>query len=105
MCDVGNGNQLTDADRRDRGGDHRRCHRFADSVDALIAEVRSGKRLRPGRTLRGAILIDRDLSGLNLAGADLSGADLSRANLTRTNLVGAKLAGAVLFGATLDHAD
>ena len=100
MCDVGNGNQLTDADRRDRGGDHRRCHRFADSVDALIAEVRSGKRLRPGRTLRGAILIDRDLSGLNLAGADLS-----RANLTRTNLVGAKLAGAVLFGATLDHAD
>ena len=72
----------------------------ADSVDVLIAEVRSGKRLRPGRTLRGAMLIDRDLSGLNLAGADLS-----RANLTRANLVGANLEGAVLFGATLDHAE
>ena len=71
-----------------------------DSVDLLIAEVRSGKRLQPGRPLRGAMLIDRDLSGLNLAGADLS-----RANLTRANLVGASLEGAVLFGATLDHAE
>ena len=76
-----------------------------DSMDALIAELRSGKRLGPGRTLRGATLIDRDLSGVNLAGADLSRADLSRANLTKANLIGAKLEGAVLFGATLDHAE
>ena len=76
-----------------------------DSVDALIEQVRAGKRLGPDRTLRGATLIDRDLSGSNLAGADLRGADLSRANLTRANLVGANLEGAVLFGATLDHAE
>ena len=76
-----------------------------DPVDVLVAEIRSGKRLRPGQTLRGATLIDRDLSGVNLAGVDLSGADLSRANLTRANLVGAKLEGTVLFGATLDHAE
>ena len=77
----------------------------ANSVDLLVAEIRSGQRLRPGRTLRGATLIDQDLSGVNLAGADLSGADLSRANLTKANLVGANLAGAVLFGATLDQAE
>ena len=76
-----------------------------DPVEALIQEARAGKRLGPGRTLRGATLVDRDLSGANLTGVDLCGADLSRANLTRANLVGAKLEGAVLFGATLDHAE
>ena len=76
-----------------------------DPVEALIQEARAGKRLGPGRTLRGATLIDRDLSGTKLTGVDLRGADLSRANLTRANLVGAKLEGAVLFGATLDHAE
>ena len=79
--------------------------RGVDPVDTLIEEVRAGKRLGPGRTLRGVTLIDRDLSGANLAGADLRGTDLSRANLTRANLVGARLGGAVLFGATLDHAE
>ena len=76
-----------------------------DSVDVRIAELRQGRRLPPGRTLRGAVLIDKDLSGVNLAGADLSGADLSRANLTKANMVGATLEGAVLFGATLDRAE
>ena len=75
------------------------------AVDALIAQMRSGKRLQPGDAFRGATLIDRDLSGVNLAGADLSGTDLSRTNLTRANLVGTNLEGAVLFGATLDHAE
>ena len=77
----------------------------ADPVEALIALVRTGQRLEPDQTLRGATLIDRDLSGANLAGADLRGADLSRANLAKANLVGAKLEGAVLFGATLDQAE
>lgn len=52
--------------------------------------------------LRGASLIDADLSGVMLAGADLRGANLSRANLSGTMLLGANLAGAVLYGAKLD---
>ena len=75
------------------------------SVDELIDQARSGRRLDPQATLRSAKLIGKDLSEANLAGVDLRGADLSRANLTKANLVGAKLQGAVLFGAILDHAE
>ena len=77
----------------------------SDPVEALIDLVRTGQRLGPDKTLRGAMLIDRDLSGTNLAGVDLRGADLSRANLTKANLVGARLEGTVLFGAQLDQAE
>ena len=76
-----------------------------DPVATALDLIRSGKRLGGTDTLRGARLIELDLSGANLSGADLRGADLSRADLTRANLVGAKLDGAVLFGATLDHAE
>ena len=77
----------------------------ADPLDGIIERVRAGARLDPSDALRGATLIDRDLSGANLAGADLRGTDLSRANLTKANLVGATLEEAVLYGATLDHAE
>lgn len=76
-----------------------------DPLDALIERVRSGQRLESPDALRGAKLIDRDLSGANLAGADLTGADLSRANLSRASLVGATLQDASLFGASLDRAE
>ena len=76
-----------------------------DDVTAVIDRIRRGARLRPSDSLRGANLMNQDLSGLNLAGVDLRGADLSRTNLTKANLVGARLEGAVLFGATLDHAE
>ena len=71
-----------------------------DQLDMMIEQVCAGKRLGKEHTLRGARLIDRDLSG-----ADLRGADLSRANLAKANLVGARLEGAVLFGAILDRAE
>jgi uncharacterized protein YjbI with pentapeptide repeats len=55
--------------------------------------------------LRGANLIDRDLSGLDLSSADLRGADLSRANLVHTRLLRADLRGAVLFQARAEDTD
>lgn len=77
----------------------------SDELDELIEQLRAGTPLGTDRSLRGASLIYKDLSGANLAGADLRGADLSRANLTKANLVGAKLEGAIFFGATLDQAE
>ena len=76
-----------------------------EPLDPVVEQLRAGKRLGTNHTLRGAKLIDCDLSGANLAGVDLSGADLSRANLTSANLVGATLEDTVLFGATLDQAE
>ena len=55
--------------------------------------------------LRGACLVDAQLTGLELAGADLRGADLSRADLRGTRLFQADLRGAVLFEARLDGTD
>ena len=55
--------------------------------------------------LRGACLVDGQLSGLELAGADLRGADLSRADLRGARLFQADLRGAVLFQTKLDGAD
>lgn len=70
--------------------------------------------------LRGAFLIDHDLSGAKLAGADLvsanlfcanlegadmSGADLAYADMVGANLRGVNLQGAVLSGTNLRSAD
>jgi uncharacterized protein YjbI with pentapeptide repeats len=58
-----------------------------------------------GANLRGAYLIDANLSGANLIGANLSGAYLSGANLRDANLSGANLIGANLSGAYLSGAN
>lgn len=55
--------------------------------------------------LRGAGLVQTNLSGAILRGANLSGANLSRANLSGANLSGANLHGASLFGANLSGAN
>jgi len=60
-------------------------------------------RIRAGEVddLRGAWLVDADLSGVDLSGADLRGADLSRANLSGASLMLADLSEATLFEADL----
>ncbi len=76
------------------------------AAEAAVAALRRGERLQPGsNALRGARLVEADLSGLDLAGLDLGGADLSGSDLRGANLSGSRLARAVLFGAHLDGAE
>jgi hypothetical protein len=68
------------------------------------------KRSRAKPDLSRALLIDRELRGINLAEANLErtilrGTTLSRANLTRANLRRADLRATSLRRARLDHAD
>ena len=75
----------------------------ADPLDGIIERVRAGARLVPTDALRGASLIDRDLSGANLDGADLSrsvlrdvdlrASQVSRASFEAADLRGSKLGG------------
>jgi len=65
--------------------------------DWLLSKEATGQRA----DLSGAVLDDRDLSGLNLSGAILRGASLRRANLVGTQLVHADLSDATLEGAIM----
>ncbi|MCZ6633925.1 MAG: pentapeptide repeat-containing protein [bacterium] len=60
---------------------------------------------RTRKDLRGAPLLDTDLSEANLRGANLFGADLDSANLEGAILKGANLTHTQLWGANLRHAD
>ncbi len=63
----------------------------------LVSLIRAGE----VEDLRGAWLVDADLTGVDLTGADLSGADLSRAKLAGATLMLADLSEATLFEADL----
>ena len=67
----------------------------------LVALVRAGEPV----DLRGAWLVDADLSGVDLSGQDLSGADLSRARLDGATLLLTDFTGATLFDADLAGAE
>lgn len=72
---------------------------------ALMQDIRSAH-----IWLRGAMMVETDLSNAELVAANLNSANLSRANLSGANLqnatlVGAKLEGANLLGADLTGAD
>ncbi|MEM1448310.1 MAG: pentapeptide repeat-containing protein [Planctomycetota bacterium] len=82
------------------------------SLDAVSADlvgelerVRAGETTAQSLPLRGAMLVEADLSDLDLSACDLSGADLSRANLEGARLFGAKLGGATLFEVKADGAE
>jgi hypothetical protein len=88
--------------------DSRQVDRLAEGVTAWNAWRRRSPAVQPD--LSRALLIDRDLRGINLAGANLERTNfrqsiLSRANLTRANLRGADLRATSLRRARLDHAD
>ena len=55
--------------------------------------------------LRGQVVANQDLSGLDFSGMDLSRADLTGCDLSDACLVGANLTGAKLCGARLDSAE
>ena len=69
-----------------------------------------GYEINAGAELRGAYLVEADLTGVDMRGADLSkarlaGADLRGADLRRASLICADLRGALLEGADLRGAD
>jgi hypothetical protein len=70
----------------------------------LIEENLSGRDLR-GTDLNGAILYSANLCGTDLRGADLNGANLNRANLSKANLSGADLKAATLLETDFTDAD
>lgn len=74
-------------------------------LQGLLEQFRAGKGRAADLPLRGAMLVEADLSGLDLSGCDLSGADLSRARLAGTRFFGAKLVGATLFEVEADGAE
>jgi uncharacterized protein YjbI with pentapeptide repeats len=99
--------------------------RKAMSGPELISRYQAGERDFRGASLRSAMLLHLDLSGVDLSGAnlrdaqldrtelrgailfdaDLRGADLQRANLTGASLVGANLEGARLINANMRGAN
>lgn len=77
------------------------CPAVGSPEHDLVAQIRAGE----VEDLRGAWLVDADLSGADLSGLDLSGADLSRANLAGATLMMADFTGATLFEADLSGAE
>lgn len=77
----------------------------APETERRNAEAVSGRlHAPPGADLRGAALVDEELSYRRFDGVDLTGADLRGARLVGANLHGATLRGARLGGARLDEA-
>ena len=92
---------------------------FFNNIQASITSVKKRLDLNPvnfqgavltdkdlsGIYLKQAQLMDANLSGVNLGGACLHSADLSDVNLSSSNLIGANLAVANLSYANLNNAD
>lgn len=83
-----------------------------DDVGGAIAALSRRSMVLPGDSielekvdLRGAELVDHDLSGFCFAGANLDGANLTGCNLSHTTFAEASLKNANLTGATLTDAD